>query len=268
MKLKRVVMLIVLVLVIIGTTSYGTGIDFSPIETQDPEIEIPTIESSKPETTLPEVELPDNTKPDTGSSQSGSTTGTTQSGTSQSGETQSSSSQSGTSSESGSTGTSTGSTIEFPTLEKPEPEIEIPTLEKPEPEIDVPTKLEPTTNTTQDQSSTSHGGGYNRGEQTTDNDGEGPGATSSIDFNYQDYQPGEQQGYDKVVDWAGSFLGILRNIGVIVGVIGIAIIGIKYMLGSVEQKAQYKQTLIPFAIGILMLVAGTVLVSVIYEVFA
>ncbi len=88
------------------------------------------------------------------------------------------------------------------------------------------------------------------------------------DFDYQNYQPAPQQGYGEVVDWAGSFLGILRNVGVIVGVVGIAIIGIKYMLGSVEQKAQYKQTLIPFAIGILMLVAGTVLVSVIYEVFA
>ena len=179
MKLKRVVMLIVLVLAIIGTTSYGTGIDFSPIETQ-------------------------------------------------------------------------------------EPEIEIPTLEKPEPDIDVPTHIEKT-NT---QSSTSHGGGYNRGDQQSSSSGDGPGTSSSIDFDYQNYQPAEQQGYDKVTNWAGSFLGILRNIGVIVGVVGIAIIGIKYMIGSVEQKAQYKQTLIPFAIGILMLVAGTVLVSVIYEIFA
>ena len=32
MKLKRVVMLTILILAIIGTTSYGTGIDFSPIE--------------------------------------------------------------------------------------------------------------------------------------------------------------------------------------------------------------------------------------------
>lgn len=116
----------------------------------------------------------------------------------------------------------------------------------------------------EDSSDTEHGGGgHSRGDEDST---EGTGSPV-IDFDYQDYQPANQQGYDKAIDWAGSILGTLRNIGVIVAIIALMIIGVKYMIGSVEQKAQYKQTLIPLAIGILMLVAGTVLVSLIYEIF-
>lgn len=106
------------------------------------------------------------------------------------------------------------------------------------------------------------GGGHRREPEQEDNAG-----SSVIDFDYQGYQPADQQGYDKAVDWAGSILGTLRNIGVIVAIIALMIIGVKYMVGSVEQKAQYKQTLVPLAIGIIMLVAGTVLISLIYEIF-
>ena len=35
----------------------------------------------------------------------------------------------------------------------------------------------------------------------------------------------------------------------------LTVIGIKYMLGSVEEKAQHKKTMIPFIIGVIMIVA-------------
>ena len=38
-------------------------------------------------------------------------------------------------------------------------------------------------------------------------------------------------------------------IGVVVSVIVAIILGIKYMLGSVDQKAEYKKTMLPYAIG-------------------
>ena len=38
-------------------------------------------------------------------------------------------------------------------------------------------------------------------------------------------------------------------IGIVVSVIVAIILGIKYMLGSVDQKAEYKKTMLPYAIG-------------------
>ena len=48
---------------------------------------------------------------------------------------------------------------------------------------------------------------------------------------------------------------ILRNIAIIVAVISLSILGVKYMVGSVEEKASYKEKLIPIAIGAI-LIAG------------
>ena len=61
-------------------------------------------------------------------------------------------------------------------------------------------------------------------------------------------------------------LGVVRNVSVVVSVIALMIIGIKYMLGSVEEKANYKATMMPYVIGCLLAASGTTLVSYIYDV--
>lgn len=60
-------------------------------------------------------------------------------------------------------------------------------------------------------------------------------------------------------------LGIIRTFGIIASVISLAIIGIKIMFGSVEEKANYKQTLIPWAAGAVMLFAMTTIPSLVYN---
>ncbi len=56
----------------------------------------------------------------------------------------------------------------------------------------------------------------------------------------------------------------LRNIGVIVGVLVLTIIGVKYMLaGAAEEKAQYKESLVPVVIGVVMLLGSITLISAI-----
>ena len=42
---------------------------------------------------------------------------------------------------------------------------------------------------------------------------------------------------------------LILVIGICVAVITISILGIKFMLGSIEEKAQVKEALIPFVIG-------------------
>lgn|SRR5574344_1158349 len=61
----------------------------------------------------------------------------------------------------------------------------------------------------------------------------------------------------------GSILGLIQVIGYVTAVAMAAVMGIKYITASPEGKADLKKTMIPYAIGCLILTAGTVMVSVI-----
>ncbi len=58
---------------------------------------------------------------------------------------------------------------------------------------------------------------------------------------------------DDTVGNVGSFvLTLVTNIAMVLSVVVIAILGVKYMMGSAEEKAEYKKTLIPYFIGALL----------------
>lgn len=63
----------------------------------------------------------------------------------------------------------------------------------------------------------------------------------------------------------GNIVNIIQVIGIVVAVIVILIIGIKYMMGSASEKAEYKKTMIPYLVGAVLVFAGTSLVKVIYS---
>ena len=52
---------------------------------------------------------------------------------------------------------------------------------------------------------------------------------------------------------AQDLVATIRNIAAIVAVVIIAFLGIKYMLGSVEERAEYKKSFIPLIVGILVI---------------
>lgn len=64
---------------------------------------------------------------------------------------------------------------------------------------------------------------------------------------------------------AGKIMAMIRNIAVIASVIIIMVIGVKYILGSVEEKAEYKKTFLPLIIGIILVVAATSIASFIFN---
>lgn len=64
---------------------------------------------------------------------------------------------------------------------------------------------------------------------------------------------------------AGNILGMLRNIAAIASVIILTVLGIKYMLGSVEEKAEYKKSFMPLIIGIVVVVSATTIASFIFK---
>lgn len=83
--------------------------------------------------------------------------------------------------------------------------------------------------------------------------------------NLDDYNPGSMKGYDKVAAKAGGVLNVIQVIGIALSIIVLIILGIKYVLGSVEQKAEFKHTMIPYLIGVAILFTGSFLPGFIYN---
>ena len=67
-------------------------------------------------------------------------------------------------------------------------------------------------------------------------------------------------------DKVNVVLTAIRNIGIIVSVAAVMVIGIKFMLGSVEEKAEYKKMIPGYLIGTFLVFAVTVLPDLIYNI--
>ena len=62
-----------------------------------------------------------------------------------------------------------------------------------------------------------------------------------------------------------NIVTIIQVVGIVIAVIVLLVIGIKYMMGSASEKAEYKKTMIPYIVGGVLIFAGTSLVRVIYS---
>lgn len=61
---------------------------------------------------------------------------------------------------------------------------------------------------------------------------------------------------------SGKVLGVITVAGILVAVGGMMILGIQFMRGSVEEKATYKQKLVPFIVGFFILVTAVTIVKI------
>lgn len=64
-----------------------------------------------------------------------------------------------------------------------------------------------------------------------------------------------------------NIVGILQTFGIVLSVVVLIIIGIKYMMGSAEEKAEYKKTMIPYIAGAAVIFMASILAQVIYKFF-
>lgn len=71
---------------------------------------------------------------------------------------------------------------------------------------------------------------------------------------------------NEVTTTGKKIVGIVQVVGIVVAVVVILVIGIKYLVGSAEQKAEYKKTMIPYIVGAVLVFAGSTIVNVIYNV--
>mgnify|MGYP004526441815 CR=1 FL=1 len=63
-----------------------------------------------------------------------------------------------------------------------------------------------------------------------------------------------------------SIITAITTIGSVISVVILIIIGIKYMIGSVEEKATYKNTLAPYFFGAICVFAASTIAGIIYNV--
>jgi len=66
-------------------------------------------------------------------------------------------------------------------------------------------------------------------------------------------------------DTGGKILGIIRVIGSIVSVAILIILGIKFVLGSAEEKAEYKKAMLPYLVGAVLLFGTLNITDMIYR---
>lgn len=73
---------------------------------------------------------------------------------------------------------------------------------------------------------------------------------------------------DGITTKAGDILKVIRNVAAILSIFVITILGIKYIMGSVEEKANYKKTFIPVIVGIVVVVAATTIATELFKLGA
>jgi len=66
---------------------------------------------------------------------------------------------------------------------------------------------------------------------------------------------------------AGSILKMAQWVSIVAAVIIITIVGLKYMFGSLEEKAQYKKSMIPLVVGVSIVALATTITRIIFTAF-
>ena len=72
---------------------------------------------------------------------------------------------------------------------------------------------------------------------------------------------------DTITSAGKQIVYILQTVGVVLSVVVLVVIGIKYMMGSAEEKAEYKKTFLPSVIGAALIFAASIFAQVAYDFF-
>lgn len=110
---------------------------------------------------------------------------------------------------------------------------------------------------------------YARRAEGIDGAGGTPSTTSGSDPisnpDYFDPSSAAMGDNDKFIEKTNIILGIIRVLGTAIAVVSLMVIGIRYMFGSTEDKASYKETMVPYIIGAVMLFAIPNFLGVIFD---
>lgn len=109
---------------------------------------------------------------------------------------------------------------------------------------------------------------YNTTYARNDEGGGGKGKSTKWTSQSPDwYKPtNENVGQSEIKNKANIVVKALRNIGIVVAVLALMFIGFRNMIASTEEKSIIKESLPGYIIGVVMIVAVTLLPSLIYEI--
>ena len=88
--------------------------------------------------------------------------------------------------------------------------------------------------------------------------------TASFGFGITDLTA-DQQGTEGIQNIGKRVMGILQAVGIVIAVVVLMVLGIKYMMGSAEEKAEYKKTFIPYIVGAILIFAATTIANMVYN---
>ena len=75
---------------------------------------------------------------------------------------------------------------------------------------------------------------------------------------------GNDAGTNGIKNIGNTIITIVSTVGSIAAVIVLIVLGLKYMMGSAEEKAEYKKTLVPYIIGASLVFAASAIAGIIY----
>ena len=78
------------------------------------------------------------------------------------------------------------------------------------------------------------------------------------------YTGDDDYSVDTVTTLGNQIIQIISTIGSIASVIVLIVLGIKYMMGSAEEKAEYKKTMMPYIIGAALVFAASAIAGILY----
>lgn len=73
------------------------------------------------------------------------------------------------------------------------------------------------------------------------------------------------EGKDATTEIGNKILGLIQVTGTLISVGALMIMGIRYMMGSLEERASYKKSMIPYIVGAVLLFAAVNITSIIYN---
>ncbi len=95
-------------------------------------------------------------------------------------------------------------------------------------------------------------------------------SASAGTINPDDFKPGNLTDSDTATAFrsAGVIVNAIINVGLVISIVMFMVLGMKYMIGSIEERAEYKKTLMPMIIGTLMIFVSGKIVSVIWNIMS
>lgn len=76
---------------------------------------------------------------------------------------------------------------------------------------------------------------------------------------------GAVNGTEGITDFGKRVIGILQTVGIVLSVVILVVLGLKYMMGSAEEKADYKKTMMPYIVGAVFIFLAPTIANMIYS---